>query len=204
MAEMGGAVAVRVDPPGGLTRRLLGDAVGVRVPGYRLKVVRDDGTEAAPGEVGELWVKGPGVTPGYWGNEAASAALLPGDGWMRTGDLARLGPLGSVSFQGRVKDVVKSGGYSVYALEVEAALARHPDVAEAAVLGLPDPRLGEQVVAAVHLAPGSTATEEDLLAFCREHLSGYKCPRRIAFVDELPRTGSAKVQKSQLRRAFEG
>jgi acyl-CoA synthetase (AMP-forming)/AMP-acid ligase II len=202
MAELAGAVAVRVDTPGGISRHLLGDGLGVPVPGYRLRVVREDGRTARPGEVGELWVKGPGVTPGYWGNPDASDGLLTSDGWLRTGDLARRGALGTFTFAGRSKDVVKHGGYSVYALEVERVLDQHPAVAESAVLGLPDERMGEVPVAVVVLRAEQHASEDELIAFCRERLADYKCPRRIAFMKELPRTGSGKVQKGPLRERF--
>lgn len=201
MAELAGGVAGRVDLPGP-GRRLFGGALGLPLPGYHLKVVGDDGRPIRHGRVGELWVKGPGVTLGYWGNPEASAELLTPDGWVRTGDLARRGLLGTVSFAGRVKDVVKHGGYSVYAVEVEQVLQRHPAVAEAAVLGLPDERFGEVPVAAVRLKPAATATAEEIVAFGREHLADYKAPRRVAFVDEFPRTGSQKVQKRELRTLF--
>ena len=107
-----------------------------------------------------------------------------------------------VAFAGRAKDVIKHGGYSVYALEVEEAMAAHPAVAEVAVLGLPDPAKGELPVAAVRLEAGASATPEELVAFGKEHLSDYKWPRQVVLVDELPRTGSQKVQKRELLALF--
>src|SRR5207253_9377306 len=128
----------------------------------KFRVVDDDGNEVGTGQVGELLLKGPGVTKGYWGDAAATEAVLTDDGWLRTGDLARKGVLGAVVFAGRKKDVIKHGGYSVYALEVERTLEEHPDVLEAAVLGLPDERKGEVPVAAVRLKSGATLDENAL------------------------------------------
>ena len=128
--------------------------------------------------------------------------MLAEDGWVRTGDLARSGPLGTVAFVGRAKDVIKNGGYSVYAIEVERALEEHEAVAEAAVLGVPDDRKGERVVAAVRLHEGATLGEDELLAFARDRLSTYKVPQQVQVVDELPRTGTEKVQKAKLRELF--
>jgi acyl-CoA synthetase (AMP-forming)/AMP-acid ligase II len=123
---------------------------------------------------------------------------------LRTGDLVRRLPFGAVLFAGRGKDVIMHGGYSVFAVEVERVLEQHPAVAEAAVLGLPDERMGEVVVAAVRLKPGTTApvTDAELLQFARDRLADYKAPRRIRIVKDLPRTGTEKVQKAELRPLF--
>ena len=128
--------------------------------------------------------------------------MLTDDGWLRTGDLARRGPLGSVLFAGRSKDVIKVGGYSVYALEVQQALEEHPAVAEAAVLGIPDERVGERVVAAVRLKPAKRLAASELVHFANERLSAYKVPTEIRIVDELPRTGTDKVKKADLIGLF--
>ncbi len=201
MVELSGGAAAKVRLPG-LDRLLPGDAVGVPLPGWRFKVVDDRGRPVRPGQVGELWVKGPGVLRGYHGDPAASAAALTDDGWLRTGDLARTGPLGTVRFAGRAKDVIKRGGYSVYAVEVQATLEEHPAVAEAAVLGLPDPHLGEVPVAAVRLLPGASADPAALVAWAAERLAHYKAPVEVVVVDDLPRTGTGKVQKAELRARF--
>ncbi len=194
MVELGGAVAIKVHPP--LVSRLLDVGMGVPLPGWDLKV------EARRGQVGELLVRGPGTMKGYHGAPEATAAVLVDDGWVRTGDLARSGPLGTVAFVGRAKDVIKNGGYSVYAIEVERALEEHEAVAEAAVLGLPDERKGERVVAVVRMLEGATLAEDELLAFARERLSAYKVPQEIRVVVELPRTGTEKVQKAKLKELF--
>lgn len=194
MVELGGAVAIKIHPP--LVGRFVDLGLGVPLPGWQLKVV------GPRGEVGELLVRGPGTMKGYHGEAEATAAVLDRDGWVHTGDLARRGPLGTVSFVGRVKDVIKNGGYSVYAVEVERALGEHEEVAEAAVLGLPDERRGERVVAVVRRVPGSAVAEDELLAFARHRLSTYKVPEQIRVVDDLPRTGTGKVPKDRLRALF--
>lgn len=202
MVEAGGGVVAKVLPPG-LGGRL-GQFLGLPLPGYRVRVVDDEGREVRVGQVGELLVRGPGVLDGYHGDPAATANVLTADGWLRTGDLVRRGPVGLASFAGRAKGVVKSGGYSVYSLEVETALEKHPSVAEAAVLGLPDERLGEQVVAVVRLLPGEAASEAELISFARGLLSPYKIPSQLRIVDELPRTGTDKVKKNDLLDLFAG
>jgi acyl-CoA synthetase (AMP-forming)/AMP-acid ligase II len=201
MVEVGGGVAAKISPPS-IVPSPLDDFLGVPLPSYRFKVVGDDGKEVALGNVGELLVKGPGVLQGYHGDPAATAEVLTGDGWLRTGDLVRRGPFGLVSFAGRGKDVIKKGGYSVYAVEVQAVLEAHHSVAEAAALGIPDDRLGEQVVAAVRLLPGEAASEPELVAWCRDRLADYKVPARVRIVADLPRTGTEKVKKSELRSLF--
>lgn len=200
MVETAGAVAAKLVPP--VAPEWLDAALGMGLPPNKLKVVGADGAEAPPGRVGELWVKGPGVLAGYRGDPDATAAIRTGDGWVRTGDLARRGPWHTILFAGRAKDVVKHGGYSVYAVEVERALEEHPEIAEAAVLGLPDERLGEVPVAAVRLRPGSSAGEDELLAWAQDHLSGYKVPKQLRVVHALPRTGTNKVAKAELVPLF--
>lgn len=195
MVETGGGAMAKIGLP-------FVDSVGIPLPGYALRVVGDDGDDVRRGQVGELLVRGPGVLEGYHGDEEATAQALTDDGWLRTGDLARRGLLGTVSLAGRKKDVVKSGGYSVFPAEVERALEEHPDVAEAVVVAIPDARLGEVPAAAVRPAPGRTVDVDDVLAFGRERLSSYKAPRRVIVVDELPRTGTQKVQKEGVRALF--
>ena len=190
MVETGGGAAGKIGP------------ALVAMPSYRMRVVGEDGRDATPGQIGELWIKGPGVLDGYHGAPAATKAVLTEDGWLRTGDLARQGLFGVVFFAGRQKDVIKHGGYSVYALEVERALEQHPDVLEAAVLGIPDDRMGEVPVAAVRVRAGRRVTGDGLVLWSRQHLSDYKAPRRIVIVDDLPMTGTNKVQKSELRPLF--
>lgn len=196
MVETAGGVAVRVSPP--LVPAAIGGSVGLPLPGVRFKVVDDAGVEVPVGSVGELWLRGPGVLAGYHGSpEATSAALTP-DGWLRTGDLARRGPLGVVNFEGRAKDVIKRGGYSVYAVEVEQALEEHPMVVEAAVVPVADDRDGEVPAAAVRLVSGATLAEADLEAWAGERMARYKVPVRFVAVDDFPRTGTDKVQRREV------
>jgi len=200
MVEVGGGVAAKISPP--MLGVGLGDGLGVQLPGYRFKVVGDGGEEVPPGGTGELWVRGPGVIKGYWNAPEASRGVVSDDGWLRTGDLVRRGPLGTVVFVGRRKDVIKHAGYSVYAREVEAALERHPAVLEAAVVGLPDATKGEVPAAAVRLTDGTRLEDLGLEAWAREHLAAYKVPQRYVAVDELPRTGTSKLAKQALLDLF--
>ncbi len=199
MVETGGAGALKLAVPG------LPDAIsklGIPAPGYKTRVVDEDGDEVARGQVGELQLNGPGVLKGYRGADEATAALFTDDGWLRTGDLVRRGPLGAFTFEGRAKDIIVRGGYNVYAVEVEQALERHDAVAEAAVVGLPDERLGEIPVAAVRLAPGAEASPEDIQAFAKEQLSSYKVPTQVKIVDQLPQSGTRKVQRAAVKDLF--
>jgi acyl-CoA synthetase (AMP-forming)/AMP-acid ligase II len=201
MVEVGGGVAEKLSPAC-VPSRLL-SSIAMKVPGYRFRVVDDSGHQVPLGAVGELLVKGPGVLREYWKSPEATAETLSADGWLRTGDLVRRGPLGTIVFRGRSKQVIKSGGYSVYPLEVETVLEEHPEVLEASVFGAADPVLGEVPVAAVRLRPGGEVAPEELVHYVGERLSRYKSPRRVVVVDELPRTGSGKVQKDRLATLFD-
>jgi long-chain acyl-CoA synthetase len=196
LVETGGGVAAKISPP--FLRAGTGDGVGFPLPGYRFRVVDDAGEQVGAGATGELLVRGPGVLQGYWRDPEATSAVLDADGWLHTGDLVRRGPLGTVVFAGRKKDVIMRGGFSVYAVEVEAVLEDHPDVVEAAVVPLPDERLGEVPGAAVRLVDGVPLDEGSLDAHAREHLAHYKVPVRYVAVDELPRTGTRKVQRREV------
>lgn len=169
--------------------------------GVRLEVV-DDAGRPVPRDartVGEIRVKGPTVTPGYWRNPEATAAAFDGDGFLRTGDLATLDEHGYVDIVDRKKDVIKTGGEAVYSVEVEHVLMAHPAVLECAVFGQPDPLWGERVTAAVVLRPGAAAGGDELIAFCRERIAHYKAPKEVRFLGALPRTGSGKITKKALR-----
>ena len=201
MVETGGGVAIRVSPP--LLPPGLGGSVGVPLPGNRLRVVGADGDQVRIGGVGELQLTGPGVLKGYHGAPEATAQALTEDGWLRTGDLVRKGPLGMFSFEGRQKDVIKRGGYSVYTVEVEQALEEHPDVLEAIVVPVADARDGELPVAVVRLRRGVTVADLGLGAWAAERLSRYKVPVEFHAFDDFPRTGTSKVQRRELVSAVE-
>lgn len=174
---------------------------GRSVLGVELRVVDEHGVPVTADDcsVGEIEVRGLTVTPGYWNDPVTTAASFTADGYLRTGDLATIDRDGSIRIVDRRKDVIKSGGESVYSTEVEHRLHEHPAVLEAAVFGIPDSDLGERVVAAVALKPGQPATEPELIAHCRQVLAGFKTPKQIRFVAELPRTGSGKISKRLLR-----
>lgn len=197
--ELGGGVAIRVIAPVPLPT-----SAWLRpMRGNSVRIVDDTGVDVAPGEVGELLVRGPGVMHGYHARDGETSEALTEDGWIRTGDLARPRPRGCFELAGRKKDVIKHGGYSVFAVEVERVLEEHPTVIEAAVVGLPDERKGEIVVAAVRVAAGHTVEPGDIVRFARENLSDYKVPQRVLVLDELPRTGTDKVDKKTLRSRFD-
>jgi acyl-CoA synthetase (AMP-forming)/AMP-acid ligase II len=198
MVELGGGVAVRVFPPvptpfSGLLRP---------IEGHHFRVVDEHGEDVPRGEVGELLVRGPHVMRGYHGRPDATAEVVTPDGWLRTGDLARDRGIGFYELAGRKKDVVKHGGYSVFPSEVERVLEEHADVAEAAVVGLPDARKGEVPVAAVRLRPGASASTDELREFAAARLSDYEAPRRVVVVDSLPRTATEKVRRQELLALF--
>lgn len=169
--------------------------------GIELRVVNDQGEPIANDgkQVGEIRVRGKTVTPGYWNNPEATSAAFDKHGFLMTGDLANIDEHGFVDIVDRKKDVIKTGGESVYSIEVEHALYEHTAVLECAVYGKPDEKWGERVVAAVVLRQGEHASETELIEFCRKFIAGYKTPKEIAFVESLPRTGSGKIQKRALR-----
>jgi fatty-acyl-CoA synthase len=163
------------------------------------RILGADGGVAADGEVGDLQFSGPGVTPGYWANEEATAAAFTPDGWLRSGDLARRDRDGFVYIAGRRKEMYISGGENVYPAEVENVLSAHPAVIDAAVLAEADPKWGEVGRAFVQLAPdGGHPDGAELTAYCRARLAPYKVPRRFDFVAEFPRTSAGKIQKHLL------
>ncbi|HWN59655.1 MAG TPA: AMP-binding protein, partial [Streptosporangiaceae bacterium] len=148
---------------------------------------------------GEILLRGPNLMLGYLDDAAATAAAIDGDGWLHTGDAGRLDAGGYLAITGRIKDMYICGGFNVYPAEVEQVLARLDGVAESAVIGVPDPRLGEVGRAFLVPRPGRVLAEADVLAFCLEQLANYKVPRRVMFRAALPRNASGKVLKRQLR-----
>jgi long-chain acyl-CoA synthetase len=175
----------------------LPDAIGRAVPRVELRVVDDAGESCGANDVGELWIRSPAAMDGYLRSEEETRAVMR-DGWFRTGDLARVSPAGFVTIVGRKKELILRGGYSVVPGEVEAALLAHGAVAEAAVVGIPDAALGEEIAAFVTLRPGARAGADELVAFCRERLAAFKYPRRVSVVSELPKGATGKVLKWQL------
>ena len=176
------------------------DSVGLPIsPVIEVRIGGDDGGEVPRGDVGEIWLKGPTVIRGYFELPEATAQAFV-DGWFRTGDAGRLDDDGYLYVVDRLKDVVIRGGENIYAAEVEAALYEHPDITEAAIIGVPHDRLGEEVGAVVRVREGSAVTSDDVRAHVGARLAGFKVPTRVWIsTDELPRNATGKVLKRQLR-----
>lgn len=167
-----------------------------------VRIVDANGDDVAEGETGEIWMRGPGLTPGYWQKPAETAKAFTEDGWLKSGDLGRRDAQGCYYVAGRIKEMFISGGSNVYPAEVENALARHPAVLEAAIIGVPDEKWGEAGHAFVLLKPeAAPISETELIQFCRANLAGYKIPRNVTFVAEFPRTAAGKIKKHLLAPA---
>jgi fatty-acyl-CoA synthase len=178
---------------------------GYAMIGVDIRVVDDEGRDVKPdsGEVGEVITRANVVMKGYWRQPEATEAVII-DGWFHTGDMALLDSEGYIEVVDRKKDLIISGGENISSIEVEGLLYKHPAVLEAAVIAAPDERWGETVCALVVLKPGAEAGEEELIEFCRAHLAHFKCPRRIQFIEALPRTATGKIQKNLLRDSYWG
>lgn len=176
-------------------------SIGKPVMHMDFRLVRDDGSEAAVGEVGELVVRGPNVFVGYWDKPQATAEAIR-EGWFHTGDLGKIDEEGFYTLVDRKKDMIISGGENIYPIEVEQAMVRHPDVNEVAVVGRPDEKWGETVVAVVVRAEGSSLTAEDLIDWTRQQIAHFKSPRVVDFVDALPRNATGKVLKREIRAKY--
>jgi long-chain acyl-CoA synthetase len=190
---------VALGNPVGPSRRV--GAVGVPFPSTEVRVVdQDDPTrDVSPGEPGELLLRGPQVFGGYWERPDETAHVVLEDGWIRTGDVVVMDDDGFFTIVDRIKELIITGGFNVYPSEVEDVLRQAPGVADAAVVGLPSPQGGEDVVAAVVLAPGASLDVDAVRAFCKERLAAYKVPRRVVAVDELPLSMIGKVLRRQVR-----
>lgn len=174
-------------------------SVGQGIAGVEIRVRREDGRDAAPGEQGEVWARGDNVMTGYWNAPEATAVTIV-DGWLRTGDLGHLDPEGFLWLAGRRADMIKTGAHRVHPQDVEEVIAELPGVREVAVAGIDDALLG-QVVAAYLVAGAGVPDERAVKAHCRRRLANYKIPRQVAFVAELPKTASGKVRRAALTQA---
>jgi long-chain acyl-CoA synthetase len=172
-------------------------SIGTPIAGVQVRVVDPDGKDVPTGEVGEILIQGHNVMKGYWRRPEATAEAVV-DGWFRTGDLARADDDGYLFIVDRIKDLVIRGGYNVYPREVEEVLYEHPAVAEAAVIGIPHPTLGQEVGAAVALKPGATATPEELREFVKEQVAPQKYPRHVWLLPELPKGPTGKLLKREV------
>ena len=182
------------------TGRNRAGSVGRPLPEVEIRLVDNEGDDVLEGDPGEIWVRGPNVFAGYWRDDAATAAVLDAQGWLHTGDVGVIGEEGDLFVVDRQKDLVIVSGFNVYPAEVEKVAAAMPGVAEAVVVGRPDPETGEAVEMVVVAAPGAHVTEDDVRAFCLSRLARYKCPTSVRFVPALPRGLVGKA----LRRALRG
>jgi fatty-acyl-CoA synthase len=168
-----------------------------------VRIVDADGADVPDGQTGEIWMKGPGLTPGYWDKSEETKKAFTWDGWLKSGDIGRRDADGCYYVAGRIKEMYISGAENVYPAEVENVLARHPSVLEAAIIGVPDEKWGEVGHAFVQLRPGAAAiSAADVIQFCRANLAGYKTPRHVTFVDDFPRTAAGKIRKHLLAPAL--
>jgi long-chain acyl-CoA synthetase len=177
-------------------------AAGKPLPGVEVAVVDWEGRRLPPGEVGELMIRSPQNMAGYWKQPDETARTIDAEGWLRTGDAGYLDAEGYVYIHDRVKDMIISGGENVYPAEVESAIYGHPQVADVAVIGVPDEKWGEAVKAIVVLKAGQVAERDSIVAWARERLAGYKIPKSIEFVDALPRNPSGKLLRRKLREPY--
>ena len=185
-----------LDGPPEVVRRL--NSAGQPMTGCDVRIRRPDGSDCAPGERGEIVIKSDGLMRGYWQNDAATRETIR-DGFLHTGDIGEVDDAGFVYVVDRLKDMIVSGGENIYSREVENALASHPAVLEAAVVGGPDERWGETVVAFVVRRPGEIVSADDITAHCVKTVASYKRPREIKFVESLPKLPNGKIEKYKLR-----
>jgi acyl-CoA synthetase (AMP-forming)/AMP-acid ligase II len=176
-------------------------AAGRPLVGIDLKILDNNGNEVPTEDAGEVCVRGPNVTPGYLNQPEENKKSFK-NGWFHTGDIGRVDKNGIMFLMDRKKDMIVSGGENIYTSEVEAALYKHADVFECAVIGVPDNKFGESLFAVIVTAPGKVLTEEIVIAHCRELIAGYKIPRKMDFVRELPKSAMAKILKNKLRDTY--
>jgi long-chain acyl-CoA synthetase len=200
----GGVIQLRPeDHDAGGSRQHLLRSAGRPLPWVEMRIVNlSEGADCGVGQVGEVWLRAPNVMAGYYNRPAETSAALTPDGWLRTGDGGYLDDEGYLFLTDRIKDMIVSGGENVYPIEVEEVISQHPAVAEVAVIGVPDERWGETVKALVVLAPDAAVDAGELVTFARERLAGYKLPRSVEFVAELPRSPAGKVLKRELRARY--
>ncbi len=181
-----------------LDERDLPDAIGRAVADVALRIVDAEGNDRPLGKTGELWIKTPARMTGYLGDPTQTDDVLRSD-WFRTGDLANIDAEGFVRIEGRLKDIILRGGYTIVPSTIEKVLLDHPGIAEAAVIGVPHPDLGEEITAFVSLRSNANATPDAIVEFCKKHLADFKCPRELHVVDELPKGPTGKILKAKLR-----
>ena len=177
-------------------------AAGKALPGVELAILDEAGNHLPSGAVGEVAIRSPANMIGYWNKPEETARTLIGDGWLRSGDAGLIDADGYLFLQDRIKDMIITGAENVYPAEVESAIYGHPDVADVAVIGVPDARWGEAVKAIVVPRPGASPDPADIIAHARRHIAGFKCPKSVDFIDTLPRNPSGKILRRQLREPY--
>lgn len=177
-------------------------SAGKALPSVEIRILDFDGNPLPPGEIGEVAIKGPTVMAGYWNRPEETARVLSDDGWLRTGDAGILDQDGYLFIQDRIKDMIISGGENVYPAEVESAIYGHPDIADVAVIGVPDAKWGEAVKAVIVRRAGSDLDEAGVIAHARTRIAGFKCPKSVDFIDALPRNPSGKLLRRALREPY--
>lgn len=202
MTETWGGVVALPPEDHDQTRRHLLAAAGKAMPGVELRIRGSEGELLGPGQTGEVEVRSPSNLLGYWRQEKATRAALSEDGWLSTGDAGMLDDEGYLFLKDRIKDMIITGAENVYPAEVESAIYGHPDVADVAVIGVPDAKWGEAVKAIVVPAPGATPDQAAIIAWARERIAAYKCPKSVDFIAVLPRNPSGKILRRELREPF--
>jgi len=182
--------------------RRLTSSIGRPMPDIEVKIIGEDGKDLPPGEVGEIVARGARIMGGYWNDAEKTAKTLTKDGWLHTGDMGYKDEDGYIFLAGRGDDLIIRGGENISPEEIENAIYTHPAVDEVAVIGIPDPEWGQEVMAVVVLKKGASATDEDISEHCRERLASFKRPRYVEFIDELPRTSTGKILKRVLREKY--
>jgi fatty-acyl-CoA synthase len=183
-----------------LERRV--STVGRVQPHLEVKVVDENGDIVPRGQPGELCTRGYSVMIGYWNDREKTAEAVDAEGWMHTGDLATIDDEGYCNIVGRIKDMIIRGGENVYPREIEEYLFRHPKIEDVQVIGVPDPKFGEELCAWVKLRAGEASSHEEIVAFCKGQIAHYKIPRYVKFVDGFPMTVTGKIQKFEMRKAI--
>jgi fatty-acyl-CoA synthase len=178
------------------------ETVGRAGPHLEVKIVDEEGRTVPIGGTGDICTRGYAVMHGYWDDPERTAETIDAGGWLHSGDLGVMDEDGYVAVVGRLKDMIIRGGENIYPREIEEFLFTHPDIQDAKVIGIPDEKYGEEVCAWVQLRQGAALTEEDIRAFCKEHIAYFKVPRYIRLVDEFPMTVTGKVQKFRMREVM--
>lgn len=194
----GTPIAAALDPQDAAQK---GNTVGRPLPLVEIKIIGDSGQPLKRGEIGEICIKSSAVAKEYWQKIEATKETFV-NGWCKTGDLGYIDEDGYLVISGRKKDMIRSGGENIYPAELEDILIRHPAIKDVAIIGVPDPKYLETVCAVIVPKPGSQLTKEEVIRYSREHLAGYKTPRHVVFVQELPRTPSGKITKFKLREMY--